>query len=442
MQCDPQKFTIKQLVDAWNNRSLSVNREYQRGASWGVNQQQALVDSVFRLYPIPRIFLHRIVSSGLAGDSIRFEIVDGQQRIRAFADFFADNFELLDPNDKRLRLPNSLRKVPAPWAGRKYSQLDTNQRRSIDSAEIDAFVITQANVDEVRDLFIRLQSGTALNRQQVRDAWPGAFGPFVENLAGKLRKEPSVGLFGLIDRRSDRGDDDDDNFTTNRQVCTQLFTLFQARTRDPLATQGITADDLDRTYHANTELDPDGGTAKQFRKCLELTTAVFSLASGGSELSGRAKRKFKKLDVFASFMLIQDLSADPLWKPSPDFLKELSSHIVNPPETQKSGKSTSGKAINEYYVQWRKGLPEKLGIRLDSQRLFNDEQRQTIHNRDGGRCQLCNVEIPFGEGEYDHFPTPHYLGGRTTTENGRLVCAKCHPRGRPATVPQLAESLN
>src|SRR5205823_5520097 len=39
--------------------------------------------------------------------------------------------------------------------------------------------------NEVRDLFIRLQSGTPLNPQEKRDAWPGNFTLFVIKHAGK-----------------------------------------------------------------------------------------------------------------------------------------------------------------------------------------------------------------------------------------------------------------
>ncbi|SEF45979.1 Protein of unknown function DUF262 [Bryocella elongata] len=437
MQYSQEKLKVRELVDAWGNKSLSVNIEYQRGASWGTSQQQGLIDSVFRTYPIPRIFLHKLIRRGLGGDSaVRYEIVDGQQRIRAFADFYAGQFELLKPDDKQLRLPNSLRKIDAPWSGRRYSQLDVGQRDLIDNAEIDAFIITEVvNVDEIRDLFIRLQSGTALNRQQVRDAWPGALGPFIEILAGKLRKEPASKLFGLIDRRSDRGDDDDDNFTTNRQVCAQLFTLFQARARDPHVAQSITADDLDRTYHAHTELDANGTLAASFINCLNLTTDVLTAAMLLSAKEGNTKRKFKKLDVISAFMLMQDLSFNPAWRPNSTLFSQVADHIVNSPSTTKSGKASSGRAINLYYTEWRSQLPSKLGIHLDPQRLFDSEQKLEIFDRDKGICQICNVAVDSGAEEYDHFPTPHYLGGKTQTSNGRLVCAKCHPRGRPATAP-------
>jgi hypothetical protein len=431
MQCDPKKFKIKNLVASWNNRSLSVNLEYQRGASWGRSQQQGLVDSVFRNYPIPRLFLHKIVEKGL-GDTaaIRFEIVDGQQRIRAFADYFSGQFELLSPDDKQLRLPNSLRSTQALWAGRKYSQLDESQRQHLDNAEIDAFVITETvNPDEIRDLFIRLQSGTALNRQQVRDAWPGGFGPFIEDLAGKVRKEPSIPLFGLVDRRSDRGDDDDDNFTVNRQVCAQLFTIFQSRLRDPLVAQSISADDLDRTYHANTGFDPAGPAAARFVQCLKLTTAIFLIASNAGDPDGRSKRKFKKLDVISVLMLVQDLTSNPLWKQSSSALQTIANHVINQPPTARSGKATSGRAIQLYYQEWREQLPSRLGIHLDAKRLFDGAQKSLIHARDGGKCKLCETPLTVDEGEYDHFPIPHYLGGRTEVENGRLVCTRCHPRG-------------
>jgi hypothetical protein len=433
MQCDPEKYPIKELVNAWDSGSLKINIEYQRGATWTQTQKQGLVDSVFRGYPLPPVFLHKISEPGLGGaPATRYEVVDGQQRIRAFADFYSDIFLLLKPDDKRLRLPNSLReKIPAPWGGRLYSQLDADQRDFLDNAKIDAFVLTEVvNPDEVRDLFIRLQSGTALNRQQVRDAWPGNLGPFVESLGGKLNKEPGIALFGLIDRRGDKADEDVDNFSTNRQVCAQLLTVFLARSRDPLAFPNISADDLDRTYHANTEFDRNGPSATEFIKVLLETTTVLLEASAGTK-STRNKTKYKKLEVLAVFLLMQDLCSNPLFKSDTKLRKLIADHVRNNSSLPGKGKATSGKAINEYYAAWRSVLPEKLGLHLDPKRLFDEHQKQKIFERDKGICQVCEKEVAEGDAEYDHYPSPHYLGGPTKIENGRLVCTKCHPRGRP-----------
>ena len=103
-----------------------------------------------------------------------------------------------------------------------------------------------ALVDEVRDLFIRLQSGTALTRQQIRDAWPGNLGPFIERLAGKLDKHPTVPLFSLIDKRGQRSEDEEqrDYHVADRQVCGQLLRIFIARERDPYSYPSVSANEL------------------------------------------------------------------------------------------------------------------------------------------------------------------------------------------------------
>ena len=237
MEYSPQKFSTADLVAAWKDGSLKINEEYQRGASWAQPQMQGLIDSIFRQYPIPPIFLHQIRSRGLGGqESTRYEIVDGQQSIRALADYHFDKFPLLDASDKKLRLPNSLRKLPAPWRKRRFSELDEHLRNELKAKQIDVFVINElVDADEVRDLFIRLQSGTALSRQQIRDAWPGTVGPFVERLAGKLNCAPAVNLFKQIDRRGTRSDDESDEYDSDRQFCAQLLCLFLARERDPLS---------------------------------------------------------------------------------------------------------------------------------------------------------------------------------------------------------------
>jgi len=219
MECVPKKFTVADLVSAWKSGSLKINEEYQRGASWTTAQMQALVDSVFRKYPIPPIFLHEIRDHGLGGREVfRHEIVDGQQRIRALAEYFSAKFPLLDAADKHLKLPTSLRKFPAPWGKKYFTELDESFRQQLEQKEIDVFeIIGVADPDEVRDLFIRLQSGTALSRQQIRDAWPGTVGPFIERLAGKLKKIPAVTLFKQVDRRGTGEENERDPYESDRQ---------------------------------------------------------------------------------------------------------------------------------------------------------------------------------------------------------------------------------
>jgi len=193
------------------------------------------------------------------------------------------------------------------------------------------FVISElVDADEVRDLFIRLQSGTALSRQQIRDAWPGAVGPFIERLAGKLNRAPSVTLFKQIDRRGTRNEEESDPYDSDRQFCAQLLCLFLARERDPLSQQSIGANELDKVYHENTTFDTEGEAAKRFQDALKNASEVFFVAFTKTGAGGkkRIKMKFRKLDVIAAFLLIQDLLRNSLFKFDKSFTQKLASHIL------------------------------------------------------------------------------------------------------------------
>jgi len=434
MEYIPKKFKTEELVHAWNDGSLKINEEYQRGASWTQSQMQGLIDSIFRLYPIPPIFLQEIRSKGLGGvEALRYEIVDGQQRIRAMAEFFAGKFPLLESTDKKLRLPNSLRGTPSPWGKRRFAELESALRDELKIKEIDVFVIKEVvNADEVRDLFIRLQSGTALSRQQIRDAWPGTTGPFIESLAGKLNRTPSIPLFNRVDRRGTRSDDDSDRYDSDRQFCAQLLCLFLARERDPLSEQSISANDLDKLYHDNTQFDRNGESASRFIFALLHSTEVFDeaiyRAAGGG--AAKAKRKFKKLDVISVFLLCQDLGRNPQFKFDKDFARKVAEHVLYEKDSNTSGKSTSGPTIANYYKEWRAKIIEEVGIRVDPKRLFDEDQQAAIYEKNQGNCGICGGRVDHSDAEYDHYPLPHALGGRTVVENGRLVHERCHPRGK------------
>ena len=145
--------------------------------------------------------------------------------------------------------------------------------------KLDVFVISGVgHEDEIRDLFIRLQSGAALSRQQIRDAWPGNVGPYIEKLAGKMDRTPTIDLFKLADRRGVRSEDDRDPYETDRQFCAQLLCLFLARESDLCVVQSIGANELDKLYHEHTQLEPSGSTATRFESVLKHTTKVCGAA--------------------------------------------------------------------------------------------------------------------------------------------------------------------
>lgn len=61
--------------------------EWQRGEVWDTNRKQQLIDSILRGWKLPKFYF-------LALDDDNFEVVDGQQRLTAIYEFFANELQL------------------------------------------------------------------------------------------------------------------------------------------------------------------------------------------------------------------------------------------------------------------------------------------------------------------------------------------------------------
>ncbi|MDD5038351.1 MAG: HNH endonuclease signature motif containing protein, partial [Dehalococcoidales bacterium] len=60
---------------------------------------------------------------------------------------------------------------------------------------------------------------------------------------------------------------------------------------------------------------------------------------------------------------------------------------------------------------------------LDPQRTFTEEQRLAIFRKYNGICQIGGEKVKWGEFHTDHIK-PFSKGGKTTVENGQLLCPK------------------
>jgi HNH endonuclease len=440
MEITRRDMTVAQLVDARVHASISPNEEYQRGEKWNAKQQKWFVDSVFRGYAVPAFYLRKREGASLDGDrTVSFEIIDGYQRTLALAAYRRGDFKLLPVAD--LQLPRSLREIDAPWAERPYHELHADLRKRFDETQLIAYHLVAATPDEVRDLFIRLNSGTALTPQEKRDAFPGGIGPFVNRIAGKIPKHPAVRLFSLTDKRGlERIEDEElrDPYVPDRQLCAQLLLIFLKREQAESAFPRTSARDLDRLYHEFVEFDPDGQDAERaarFRKVLEFATAFFETVRRWLP----KVKKIRRLDVAAIVMIIHDAMRQGL-KITESAISSAAidaAHILDDQsrDSRESPRrrSTSKDALVAHYSFWRQLIaPESLGVVLDDQRVASAEQRSMVCERDNWCCAVCGQHVDAGEVEIDHFPIAHRDGGRTELDNLRLVHRQCHKRGRPA----------
>ena len=193
-------------------------------------------------------------------------------------------------------------------------------------------------------------------------------------------------------------------------------------------------------YHEFTDFDANGTGAERFKQLLEWTASVFEKV----KTARGNKAKFRRLEVTAVMMYLQDITKSGLVRIDQRVLDEIANRIINDDPTSQApaGKSTAGSTLERYYIWWREHVCKDVGIRLDSRRLFSVEQKLEIKTRDGGKCGVCGQDVLDDEADFDHYPIPYIDGGRTETSNARLVHRACHPRGRPRIVDTITSASN
>jgi hypothetical protein len=123
---------------------------------------------------------------------------------------------------------------------------------------------------------------------------------------------------------------------------------------------------------------------------------------------------------------------NPLRKFGDADIDKLAQRVIDAEGLKKPiGKSTSGPVLQNYYDWWRENVGKDFRILLDPRRVFDAPQRKMIWDRAGGNCGVCDKPVSEQDAEYDHYPIPYRDGGPTEVDNGRLVHAGCHERGRP-----------
>ena len=442
--------TVADLVRARKAQALSANPMYQRGLCWTRRDQQLFIDSILRGFPVPTFYLHVRPAQGLfGGNSAVHEIVDGQQRIEALTAFSEGKFALLDPaTDKQY--PAFAKGEICPWAGRKYSTLESTDRAQLEETKVVIHEIVSEEVHEVRDLFIRLQGGRKLSLQEKRDAWPGSFTDFVLEAAGKEDHRDATEKRWLhaghpLFRETTAGTPGQ-----KRQFVAQLFLLWRAM-RGQHGMVSTKSSDIDRLYNEERHFARGGREETEFKNlCNEVQKA----------LEGR--KKLARYWVLHTFLLMDKLRAE-YGAGVEERIGEAISEFEN---RCQDGKAAAKDNIASEHVIYEEGFgvwtrtssdtPEYVerrhafflremlkltgAVRKDPTRGFTGVEREAVFLRDGRKCQVCVMKgersdmakVEWNELEVHHI-TPHSEGGQTEVSNGVSVHPGCHPKGSENT---------
>ncbi len=278
------------LVEHGKQDRLCFNDEYQRAAIWKLDQKQMFVDSILRGYSIPAFYFHlKGYDKPVKGEALfpKYDVIDGQQRIRAVQEFYNDEFKLLDPNKDSFRFPNFAKGKKCHWAEKTFSQLEPQYKRQLKNQKIIIFELRTEKDNEIRDLFIRLQGGTPLTPQDKRDAWPGNFTKYIITIAGKsaLNKNEGRGKPGWPFFREVVSGKESNKRQLAAQIAMLYFHRLESGQKDFCS---IGSARIDSFYHQQIAFDDASEAADSLRKILETLTGILE----------KGQRRFKGTTPF------------------------------------------------------------------------------------------------------------------------------------------------
>lgn len=382
--------------------SISPNPPtYQRiGGVWKLKQEQLLIDTVLRKMDIPKIYLRKLDHS-----PYQYEVVDGQQRIRALQRFLEDKFAL--PTEAK---DIDIDGESYPVAGKKYSELDTPLKvHRIHICNLTVVIISEAGEDQVADLFYRLNNGTPLTPAEVRNSMPGEVTKFVRQLA--VHPFFKKCAFNNWRRAHD-------------QVAAQMLCLELSGGLTDISDKVLTP----MYAHEHWRYRLPAKVTKDIRKNLGLLDRIFTPRSA----------LLKRATAINMYLLISYLSKHHNLAKATDDIREWFEETeikrLKDPEYQfLMTRAANSRASIEGRFQWV--LSEFTSnsdrfrlVELDPKRTFDYLQKAEIFARDGGRCQgvYCGGKtIEDDRWHADHI-VPWIQGGRTTVDNGQTLCPMCN----------------
>ncbi len=174
---------VSWFLDLHRNGQISLNPPYQRRSVWSPKDRRFFLDTIFRDYPSPPIFLYKEVIDG----KTIYSVVDGKQRLETIFSFAENRISIdRDYGDSRLN-------------GKKWDtiRLDTTLTRSFwDYVLPVEFINVSEGTTFVNEVFDRLnRNSRKLVEQELRHAkYDGWFITFVE----RESKQPEWEKIGVV----------------------------------------------------------------------------------------------------------------------------------------------------------------------------------------------------------------------------------------------------
>lgn len=447
---------IRDFKDYWEE--FVVRPPYQRKSVWSKKKKQALLDSLFRRYYVPRIVIREV-----RRDTTKTarEVIDGQQRITTAKEFLADE----------ISLPDSLKDIDSALPGSTYSTLPPELRRFVDrelkyNADIVKGIEDPKNRDHQKiaaEIFWRLQQGETLTYMEIAHSRLASLSRnFVEKYADDItfdfaKYEPKDSnpdkhqFFSVIERNNDR--------MQHLALLTRLL-IFEEN-NGPAEIQNADVMEYIDKHQADDGIGNYSFEHEQVAKdTLRVMRAFYEVFKDDPMLvggNGGMKELRTEYFIISIYLLLRHILKLYVWDKAERELfrlftldfhqrwddgKEDDSDIQtfsNRRQQSAAEIQVRHQIIRQAFFDFAKSRGHALTTK-DDRRAFSESERISIYRKANGRCLKCVAEnkpekeciVPWTEYDADHV-IPHSRGGQTSLDNAQLLC-RYHNQQKGAAV--------
>jgi len=143
---------VSEVVKRIKRHRFFMAPAFQRDFVWEPVQQSKLIESCIMRIPLPVLY----VAEGSDG---RIVVVDGLQRLTTFVRFISNELKLTGLGENH------------PLEGKRYSDLPVNLQERVEDTQLTLYILDKNAPQRAKlDIFERVNSGSVLTRQQMRNA--------------------------------------------------------------------------------------------------------------------------------------------------------------------------------------------------------------------------------------------------------------------------------
>lgn len=420
---------------------------YQRKNVWSTKKKQALLDSLFRRYYVPKIVVREV---RLEKDKTVREIIDGQQRIITAQEFLRDE----------LKLPKSLEDIHPELPGSFYSNLNVDFRRFIDreikyEADIVKGIEDPYNPDHQRiatEIFWRLQQGEDLNFMEKSHARLSSLARnFIVKYSDDItfdyeryipidENKEKHKFFQIISRDNGR--------MQHLSLLARILMLEEENGPTDLKDQFV-VEYIERYMRDDGVGDYSFENLPHARNTISNLNALVDVFEGDIlvEQDESMRELSTEYVIISTYLLVRHLRKYYVFDDSEKKLfynffmafykrwKEKAEDDIdiqvfaNKRQQDVANIEIRDRILRQLFFEYAKESNHEI-ITKDDRRAFSEYDRIRIYRRDDGLCQMCLAEgkpereakVSWSDFEADHV-LPHSKGGETVLENGQVLCS-------------------